>query len=344
MYNLMEEGFLIMLQNGSGIIKYILEKVARLLFLLISISIITFFLLSKSPIDPIKALVGTDSTITTEQREEIRRHWDLDKPMGERFEIWVRDAVRGDLGTSMIYRRPVINVIGEKFLSSLGLMLVAWIFSGILGFTLGVISGLHRGKLVDKLIKGYCYTILSTPTFWIGIILISIFSVKLNIFPVALGVPIGVEASEVTFYDLIKHMVLPAATLSIVGIGNICLHTREKVIDILNSEYILFAKARGESRREIIRRHVLRNAILPALTLQFLSFSELFLGTIFAEKVFSYPGLGEATVTSALKGDLPLLMGIVIISVIFVYTGNLIGDIIHKFVDPRIREGNLYEE
>ncbi len=132
---------------------------------------------------------------------------------------------------------------------------------------------------------------------------------------------------------------LPALTLSVLGVANICLHTREKAIEILSSDYILFAKARGESKKSIVFNHIIKNVALPAITLQFLSFSELFAGTIFAEQVFSYPGLGQATVQAGIKGDLPLLMGIVIVSVLFVFSGNLLADVLYKVIDPRMKEG-----
>ena len=178
----------------------------------------------------------------------------------------------------MIYRRDVVDVISERFMASLALMLVAWVVSGVLGFILGIVSGINEGKFIDKFIRGYCYVLISTPTFWIGILLIIIFSVKLKLFPTGLGVPIGVLSDEVTISSLIKHLTLPALTLSILGVANICLHTREKVIEILSSDYILFAKARGESKKSIVFNHVIKNVALPAITLQFLSFSELFAG------------------------------------------------------------------
>lgn len=252
---------------------------------------------------------------------------------------WFKSIIQGDWGTSLIYRRPVLEVIGQKFKASLYLMIIAWIISGILGFIMGIVSGSNENKLIDKIIRGYCYVIISTPTFWLGILFIMIFSVSLGWFPVALGVPIGVNSADVTFLDLLKHIILPAATLSLIAVSNICLHTREKVIEVLNSNYVLFAKARGESKKSIIFNHVIKNVSLPAITLQFLSFSELFAGTIFAEQVFSYPGLGQATVSAGLKGDLPLLMGIVIISCIFVYSGNMIADLLYRVIDPRIKRG-----
>ncbi|MGL5315491.1 MAG: ABC transporter permease [Peptostreptococcaceae bacterium] len=318
---------------------YIVKQIAKLASLLVAVSILTFCLMEKSPIDPINAYVGADLTVTQAQRDEIASHWGLDKPPVERFMAWFSSIAKGDLGTSMIYRRPVVEVITEKFLASLVLMLVSWLISGILGFALGIISGVNEGKLIDKFIRGYCYILVSTPTFWLGILFIMIFSVQLKLLPVGLGVPIGVVASEVTLKSLLKHLILPALTLSVLGVANICLHTREKVLEVLSSDYILFAKARGESKRSIVFNHILKNVALPAITLQFLSFSELFAGTIFAEQVFSYPGLGQATVQAGIKGDLPLLMGIVIVSVLFVFTGNLIADILYKVIDPRMKEG-----
>ena len=239
----------------------------------------------------------------------------------------------------MIYRRPVLEVIGQKFMSSIWLMGISWILSGIIGFILGIIAGIKEGKLIDKIIRGYCYIIMSTPTFWLGILFIILFSVKLGWFPVALSVPIGVLSENVGFVERMQHIILPALTLSIISISSICMNTRQKVIEIMESDYILFAKARGESQISIIFNHVLKNISLPAITLQFLSFSELFGGTIFVEQVFSYPGLGQATVSAGLKGDLPLLMGIAIISLVFVYSGNIIADLLYRVIDPRIKEG-----
>lgn len=322
---------------------FAIKRIIRMATLLIAICILTFSLMEASPVDPIRAYVGADLSVSPEQKLKIAEHWGLNDPPLERFVNWAGSFLKGDFGTSLIYRRPVLEVVGERFAASLVLMTIAWIVSGILGFFLGIVSGMKEGKLVDKIIKGYCYVLISTPTFWIGLLLLMIFSVWLGWFPIGLGVPIGVLAEEVTTISLIKHMILPAITLSILGVANIAMHTREKVIEILSQDYVLFAKARGESTKSIVVNHVLRNVALPAITIQFLSFSELFAGTIFAEQVFSYPGLGQTTVNAGLKGDVPLLMGIVIISTIFVFTGNLIADLLYRIIDPRIKEGGRYD-
>ena len=243
------------------------------------------------------------------------------------------------MGVSLLYRQPVAKVIGVKLVNSLWLMAIAWLMSGIVGFVLGVLAGLREGSLLDKLIKGYSLLIASTPAFWLALVLLMVFAVWLKILPIGLSVPIGVEASGVTIADRIRHAILPAVTLSITGIANITLHTREKMIEIMESDYVLFARARGESTFEIVKNHALRNVLLPALTLQFASISEIFGGSVLVEQTFSYPGLGQAAVTAGLGSDVPLLLGITVISALFVFGGNLTANLLYGIIDPRIRRG-----
>ena len=223
--------------------------------------------------------------------------------------------------------------------NSLWLMAFAWMLSGLLGLVLGVVAGANRGRPVDKLIRGYCLLISSTPTFWLALLLLLIFAVWLGLLPIGLSVPIGVEMASVTLADRLTHAILPALTLSITGVSNIALHTREKMADIMESDYVLFARARGEKKGTIVLRHGLRNVALPALTLQFGSISEIFGGSVLVEQVFSYPGLGQAAVTAGLGSDLPLLLGITVVSAAIVFGGNLVADLLYGVVDPKIRRG-----
>lgn len=313
-----------------------------MLTLLIAICLISFLLIKNSPIDPIQAYIGADMMkVGPEQREKIAAYWGLDQPVMVQFFSWLSALVKGDLGTSMIFRRPVAEIIGERFVNSMVLMLAAWALSGIIGFVLGVVSAMKKGTWIDRIIKWYCYTLASTPTFWMGLLMLILFSVWLGWFPIGLGVPAGVLAADVSLMDRLHHLALPAMTLSVLGVANVALHTRQKLIDVLASDYILFARARGESGFTLFWRHGLRNVALPAITLQFAAFSELFGGAILAEQVFSYPGLGQATVEAGLRGDVPLLLGIVIFSTLFVFAGNLIADLIYYVVDPRTREDRL---
>jgi peptide/nickel transport system permease protein len=319
---------------------FFLQKGIRMATLLVAICFISFLLIKNSPIDPVQAYIGGDMLqVSPEQREMIAAYWGLDQPVGIQFLNWGSALLHGDLGTSMIFRRPVAEVIGARFVSSIMLMMSAWVLSGVLGFVLGIVAAMKKGTWLDRLIKGYCYTLASTPTFWMGLLVLIVFAVWLGWFPVGMGVPAGVLADEVSLLDRLKHLVLPAVTLSIVGVANVALHTRQKMIDVLASDYVLFARARGEKGWRLFWRHGLRNVALPAVTLQFAAFSELFGGAVLAEQVFSYPGLGQATVEAGIRGDVPLLLGLVIFSTIFVFIGNLLADLIYLVLDPRMREG-----
>ncbi|WP_053361722.1 ABC transporter permease [Bacillus sp. FJAT-27251] len=324
--------------------RFLLWRSIRAFTLLAGISIISFLLVKNSPIDPIQAYIGADMlNVGPEQREKIARHWGLDDPVFKQYVNWASSLLSGDLGTSMIYREPVAEVIKEKFFHSIVLMLTAWVLSGVIGFAMGVFAAFKKDTAIDRIIKWYCYTLASTPAFWMGLLMVMVFAVWLGWFPVGLGVPAGILSDDVTFIDKVQHLVLPAITLSIVGVANIALHTRQKMIDVLASDYILFARARGERGFILFWRHGLRNVALPAISLQFAAFSELFGGAVLTEQVFSYPGLGQATVEAGLRGDVPLLLGLVLFSALFVFTGNLIADLIYYVVDPRTREGRTYD-
>ncbi len=307
--------------------------------LLVAICFISFLLVKNSPIDPIQAYIGADMlNVGQEQRDKIAEYWGLNQPIMDQFWNWAYALLSGDMGTSMIYRQPVDEVISERVFHSFVLMLTAWILSGVIGFVIGILAAMKKNTWLDRLIKWYCYTLASTPAFWLGLLVLMVFAVWLGWFPIGLGVPAGVLAEDVTLGDMIKHLILPAMTLSIVGVGNIALHTRQKLIDVLESEYILFARAKGEMGFLLFWRHGLRNIAIPAITLQFASFSELFGGAILAEQVFSYPGIGQATVEAGLRGDVPLLLGLVLFSTLFVFVGNMIADLLYLLLDPRIRK------
>lgn len=297
--------------------------------------------MAASPIDPLQTNVGQTAlgSMSPEQIEKLQQYWGVGVPPLQRFLSWVGDLLHGDLGTSLLYRQPVTQVLADKLASSLWLMATAWLLSGILGLVLGLAAGLWRGKWPDRIIRGYCLFIASTPTFWLALVLMIVFSVWLGILPIGLSVPIGVAAEDVTIFQRIQHAILPALTLSITGVANIALHTREKMIEVMESDYVLFARARGESTVHIVRYHALRGVLLPAITLQFASISEIFGGSVLVEQVFSYPGLGQAAVTAGLGGDVPLLLGITIISAAIVFGGNFIAEILYGAVDPRIRRG-----
>ncbi|MGB9927721.1 MAG: ABC transporter permease [Methanosarcina sp.] len=316
---------------------FIGKKTLRLTSLLAVVCFVSFMLIQYSPIDPVRAYIG-EMPVTAEHKAKLEEYWGVNTPAHEKFLNWGKDILKGDFGISLIYRTPVLDVIKERFSASLVLMSVSWLLAGVLGFIMGIIAGMKKGTWIDKAIKTYCYALAATPTFWLALVLLMIFSVYLGWFPIGLSVPIGVTAENVTFFDWAKRLILPALTLSLLDIAKITMFTREKLIEVLSSDYVLFAKARGEKGLDLVLRHGVRNVMLPAVTLQFLSFSELFGGTVLVEQVFSYPGIGQAAVAAGLRSDVPLLLGIVIFSTLFVFSGNLIADLIYEFVDPRIKQ------
>ena len=317
------------------------KKLLRAALLLLGVSLAAFLLLCASPLDPLQTNVGQVAlgSMSPEQVANLEAYWGVDQPPAQRYLGWLSSVLRGDFGTSLLYRQPVLSVVGQRLGSSLWLLLTAWVLSGVLGLALGLVAGAFRGRWPDKLIRGYCLVISSTPAFWLALLLLLVFSVWLGWLPIGLSVPIGVEAGSITLADRLYHAILPALTLSITGVANIALHTREKMIDVMESEYVLFARARGESRRSIVLRHGLRNVALPAITLQFASISEIIGGSVLVEEVFSYPGLGQVAVDAGLGSDLPLLLGITVVTAAIVFAGNLIADLLYGVVDPKIRRG-----
>lgn len=319
---------------------FILRNIGKFVLLMIAVSMVTFVLVSVSPIDPVQANVGQAAYVNMSEakRAQLAEYWGVNTPLWERYVQWAADFVRGDMGMSLRFNAPVSEVIASRALNSLALMAVAWVVSGVLGFALGILAGANRGRFVDRIVKGYCFLLASVPTFWLGLVFLIVFSVGLGWFPFGFSVPIGVSAADVTFADALRHLALPALTLSVVGVANIALHTREKTIDVLESDYIRFARTRGLGTWAALRRHGLRNLALPALTLQFAAISEIFGGSVLVEQVFSYPGLGQAAVTAGLGGDVALLAGIAVLSATFVFGGNFIANMLYGVVDPRMRK------
>lgn len=307
--------------------------------MVVTVSVVVFVLVDLSPIDPVQANVGQAAymNMSEERRAALAQYWGAGTPWWEGFVSWGSSVLQGDWGTSLRFNAPVLDVIATRAANSLALMAIAWTVSGVLGFALGVVAAMRRGGRLDRLIKGYCYVLASVPTFWLGLVFLVVFAVYLKWFPIGFSVPIGMSAADVTLADAAHHIVLPALTLSVLGVANIALHTREKAVDALESDYMRFARARGLSERQAMVRHGLRNLALPAITLQFASLSEIFGGSVLVEQVFSYPGLGQAAVTAGLGADVELLAGIAVFSAMIVFGGNLIANVLYGIVDPRLR-------
>lgn len=326
-------------RGAPGVLRHVVIYALRGLTLLVAVSIVSFALAAVSPVDPIQQYILANPGVSAENVAKMEEYWGVNEPPVERYLHWAGGLLRGDLGESKLFRQPVARVIMDRFPTSLALMLTLWLLSGILGLAVGCLMGMCRGRLIDRIVKRVCLAMCSVPTFWIGLVFLMVFSVWLGWLPFGMAVPAGVASGEVTIAQRIRHLILPALTLSFLSFANVALHTREKLVDVLESEYVLFAKARGEGPFAILRRHGLRNILIPAVTMQFGSFGELFGGSVLAETIFSYPGLGAAAAAAGMQSDIPLLLGITLFSALFVFCGNMLANILYGVIDPKIREG-----
>ena len=183
-----------------------------------------------SPINPVKTYIS-NMIVSPEQVAALEAYWGVNEPITAKIMNWLGNIIHGDLGNSLIFRIPVIDVIKEKFFASLILMMTSWVISGVLGFLLGIVAGYKKDTWIDKAIKVYCYILQSAPTFWIALIILMVFSIQLGWFPSGLGVPIGSLSQDVTIWEWLNRLILPAFTLSILGVAQIALYTRDKLIE-----------------------------------------------------------------------------------------------------------------
>lgn len=319
-----------------------IKRLAHLALVLLCVALVSYGLMMASPVDPVDAYLGPQmAQVSPEQRALIAQRWGFDQSPAVQFGHWLRQLISGDLGWSHVYNQPVSEVIGQRFQRSIALLGSAWLLSALLGFSLGVVAGAKEGSKLDSIISTYALITASTPAFWLAILAVLLFSVTLGWTPTCCAGPAGVLNQDVTLVTRLHHLLLPIVTLALLGIANITLHTRARMLELMRSEVATHAFAQGASRIDVAWRHGLRHASLPAVTLAFASLGELFGGSILIEQVFAYPGLGQATVAAGLRSDVPLLLGIALFTALFVSVGNMIADSLYAVIDPRIQPGGL---
>jgi peptide/nickel transport system permease protein len=296
------------------------DRAIRLLWLLPLAALGLFTLVSLAPIDPVQAYVGA-----------------LDAPAHERFLLWAGNLVSGDPGDSITFNAPVARVIADRFPASLALVGSAFVLSFILGTALGLIAAATRGRWPDRIIRAVAVVLAASPGFWIGLLLIAVFAVGLGWLPPCCAVPPGMTASEAGLGARLPHLVLPVIAVSVVGISPLILHTRQRLVAFLESPAATHLASHGARPLWLAFGPGLRHAMGPAITVHLAGAGELFGGSVLAESVFAWPGLGQATVRAALGADAPLLMGIALATLLFVFAGNLLADIAARWLDPRLR-------
>ena len=313
--------------------EYIIKRVAHCIPQLFAVTLIVFTLIHLAPGDPLAAVFGTESGLEEEKllREVYTEKWGLDKPIWEQYLIWVLNSLRGDFGHSFVVGSSVFELILERIPLTLELGVISLVISLLIGIPFGVISAVNQRKTIDKITTSASVISYSMPSFWVGIIMIIVFSVYLGWFPTS-GAGMGGN-----LMDHVKSLVLPTLVLGSGGVGLFTRLTRNSVLEVLKEDYITTARAKGVKESLVIYKHALRNALLPVITVLGLQLAFILSGAVLVETVFAWPGMGRFFVLSARRRDYPTLMGINFMVSVTIIIAMLITDIAYAFIDPRIK-------
>ena len=320
-------------------LRYLSRRLAQAAVIVAFVAAISFALIHLAPGDPFSAIMDNPN-VSESIRQTLRAQYGFDRPLPEQFVRYIGSLAHGDLGWSFSHDRTVLEVLGSALPNTLLLMGVALLGSFAFGIVLALFQVSRRGTSTDHALSGATLLLISMPDFWFAILALLVFTYWIPIFPVggavdsvmheymSLGARIG---------DRLWHLVLPAATLTLLAVGVVARYQRAALIDVLPADYIRTARLKGLTEREILRRHALRNALLPIISLIGLSFPALLTGAFFIEKIFAWPGMGLAVVNAIGTRDYPLVVGGVIIGSVMVTLGSLLADMLYVWADPRLR-------
>ncbi|HJQ54502.1 MAG TPA: ABC transporter permease [Gemmatimonadaceae bacterium] len=320
-------------------IRYLARRLGQAVMIVVIVAVITFVLIHLAPGDPFSAVVDNPN-VSENVRATLRAQYGLDRPLPEQFLKYADALTRGELGWSFSYERPVRDVLAMALPNTLLLMGVALVGSFALGILVALIQVARRGSLTDHALSGISLFFFSMPDFWLAILTLLAFTYWLPIFPVGGAVdPVMHEYLSWggRVVDRLRHLALPALTLTVLASASVARFQRAALLDVLPADYIRTARLKGLTERQILRRHALRNALLPIITLIGLSFPALLTGAFFIEKIFAWPGMGLAVVSAIGTRDYPLVVGGVIIGSIMVAVGSLLADLLYAWADPRLR-------
>ena len=316
--------------------QYVLRRVALIFPLMFAITVVNYTIYVLSPGDPVSALLNPESMryLEEEDLQALREAMGLNRPIHVRYLIWLREALRGNLGYSTQMRLPVQHIIVRDIGNTLGLMGFALLFSTVAGIVLGIISALKQYSMLDYILTGIAFGGIAVPGFFFALLLIYVVGLRLEWFPVGGIVTVGAPPSV---GDRLWHMVLPVVALSYDGLSTLLRYTRASMLEVVRQDYITTARAKGLAERTVILWHAFKNALLPVITITGLRLPTLVGGAVLIESVFNYRGIGHTLVAAAGGRDYPLLMGGLLVTAIMVLLSNLIADLAYAWADPRIR-------
>lgn len=329
----------------------LLERLIQLVPVLLGVSLIVFVMMALTPGDPVQIMIG-DQSITPEQEAELRRGLGLDRPIVERFFIFLGNALQFDFGDSFYHRRPVADVIAERLPATIELSLVALIVALVTAIPLGVLAAIKRNSVFDRLATVGSLLGVSLPGFWFGILLIMLFAVHLQILPVSGRIGFDNEITAITgfllidtllqgdlaaFGDACRHILLPAITLGLPMTAILMRVTRASMLEVMRQDYVTFADAKGLPRRRVLYRHALKNALIPTVSVAAIETGSLLGGSMIVETVFGWPGLGRLVVESIFLRNYPLVQAAVLLYAVTYVLLNFVADILYTVLNPRVK-------
>jgi peptide/nickel transport system permease protein len=313
--------------------RYLAGRLLQAVPLLIGISVVSFGILNAVPGGPLSAYENSPG-ITPEDLARLEKAFGLDQPLYVRYLSWLGKFVTGDWGFSYSTHLPVLQMIGERLPNTVYLMGTVYVVTLLVALPIGIFTALRQYSWFDHLVTGATFAFLSTPTFWLGLLMIIFFGLQLHWLPLG---GISTPGAPFDLGDRLRHLILPVATLSLVGIGRYVRFLRASMLETINQEYVRTARAKGLTERLVIGRHALKNAAIPFVTVAALDVPELFVGALVTEQIFGWPGMGRLFWDAATRTDYPILMGILAVSAALIILSNLAADLTYGYLDPRIR-------
>lgn len=309
---------------------YIAKRTGQMMIILLLISVFTFLLVSMIPGDPVYAMLGEE--ISQEEYQRVYLELGMDKPIVIRYFSWLGDALQGDFGQSTQFHKSTIEVLGERIPITLFLSFTAFLISVPLGILFGVISAVKRGKTADTVVTLLANITACLPQFWIGLLIMYVFSMKLGWLP-----SYGFTWPWEDFALSMKQLIMPLFCLSLGGIATITRQTRSSMLEVIRQDYVRTARSKGLAEKKVIYIHALKNGLIPVITILGMRLGAMLGGSMFVESVFSIPGMGSLFVKAITSRDIPVVQAVVLVTALVACIVNLMTDILYAVVDPRIR-------
>lgn len=312
--------------------RFILHRVAQTLLVLLVMSFVIYGLIGLMPGDPIDLMIASNPGATPEVVARLRAIYGLDQPLLYRYAHWLWDALRGDLGFSRTHSQPVLEVLLPALWVTSKLMVISFAISVVLALALGIVSALRPGGWIDGLVSLVAFAGISVPVFWLALMMILVFAVRLHWLPASGIATVG----NGSLADYFRHLIMPVATLALANTGGFTRFVRASMIETLRMDHVRTARAKGNPESRVVLIHALRNAMIPVLTVMALSFGTLFSGALLTETMFAQPGMGKMIYDSILSNDFNLALSGLLFATLVTLLSNLAADLAYGWLDPRI--------